>query len=365
MTLLTIALIPEPFLPAEVVRFRDVLQRSGLNRSDYESLERGYYEGILDTARAVVSNSDEKGERITAPPANEHGPTEDRPILGVDDMREYVLQPSVNKRAFETHWVTNRLGLRDSDYEPSKGNNSLRIALLGDSIACGWGVNQDERFEEIWEQRLNDEAARCGRNVQVWNFATPGHSPGQRWKNFEIVGQGIEFDLVVYEGTTSDPGWDARRMSHFMARGIGLDDPLYAKTLKAADFVPSMDPVENARVLKRWSWTIVQNVYARIVEGCHERGLPVAFVLIPRVGANLSMPEKLALLARARKAGFDYVVDLTDTFGPYRPEDISLSPGDYHPNAIGHSLLAESWTKAMSQWSDLTDRLEKQGVSLR
>jgi len=363
--LIVLATIPEPFLPAEVVRLRDVLQRSGLNRADYESMERGYYEGLLDTVRSVSSNSGKSGDRPAAAPKNEHGPTPERPVLAVDDMREYVLQPSIDATAFDTHWVTNRLGLRDSEYQAEKEPGKIRIALLGDSIACGWGVTQAERFEEIWERSLRAQARSTGQDLEVWNFATPGHSPGQRWKNFEIVGAGIPFDLVVYEGTTSDPGWDALRMSHFMARSVGLDDPLYEKTLKAAGFVPNTDPKKNSAALRNWSWTILQNVYGRIVDGCHEQGLPVAFVLIPRVGSNLGKLEKIALLNRARKAGFDYVVDLTGTFDGYRPDDLAISQGDYHPNARGHSILAEAWTNSLAAWPDLKSRLESRREQVR
>jgi hypothetical protein len=360
LALIVLATIPEPFLPADVVRLRDVLQRSGLNRADYESMERGYYEDILDKARSVTSRAGEHGGDAPPPPNNEHGPTEERPILPVNDIREYVLQPSVDRQAFDTHWVTNRLGLRDTDYPSEKGPGTTRIALLGDSIACGWGVTQAERFEEIWEANLCNQTRAAGQSVEVWNFATPGHSPGQRWKNFEIVGDGIPFDLVVYEGTTSDPGWDALRMSHFMARSVGLDEPLYASTLKAAGFVPNTNPRKNSAQLRNWSWTILQNVYGHIVESCHERGLPVAFVLIPRVGANLGKFEKMALLNRARKAGFDYVIDLSDTFHGcgYRDEDLAISEGDYHPNALGHSILAEAWTSSLAQWPDLNRHLE-------
>jgi len=97
--LIVLATIPEPFLPAEVVRLRDVLQRSGLNRADYESMERGYYEGLLDTVRSVSSNSGKSGDRPAAAPKNEHGPTPESPVLGVDDMREYVLEPAIDATA--------------------------------------------------------------------------------------------------------------------------------------------------------------------------------------------------------------------------------------------------------------------------
>lgn len=365
LILIGFASFPEPFLPAQVVRLREVLKRTGLNQADYESNERGYYEALLDTSRSLGGmDGGAMVEYPKTPPPNLHGESPERPILGVDDLREYVLKPSVDQYAYDTIWQTNALGLRDIEYDGSRQANQLRIAVLGDSITCGWGVKRQERFEDIWEESLKSTLnADSKKSVQVWNFAVPGHSPGQRWKQFETAGEGIKFDLVVYEATTSDPGWDARRMAHFMSRRVGLDDPLYSGFIEASNFRPTTSPKANAEMLKPWCWTIVQNVYERIVNGCHEKGVPVAYVLIPRVGSNLSRPEILALLARAQSAGFDYIVDLSGVYDDLEPDQIALKPGDYHPNERGHSILAKHWTEQLGKWPELQSRLSNGRVN--
>lgn len=360
MTLIGFSSLPEPFLPIHFVRLREVLKRTGMNRADYEANERGYYEALLDTNRSLGGiDGGAMVEFPKTPPPNMHGQVDGRPILPVDDIREYVLMPSVDIVAYDTIWQTNSLGLRDREYDTSDDDNGVRIAVLGDSITCGWGVKRQERFEDLWETHLNQVAAENGKKVQVWNFAVPGHAPGQRWKHFETVGKDLKVDLVVFEATTSDPGWDARRMAHFMSRNVGLDDPLYAGFMAASDFRPTTSPKANGEMLKPWSWSIVQGVYERIVEGCHEKGIPVAYVLIPRVGSNLSRPEILALLARARSAGFDYVVDISGIYDGNDPEDLALRPGDHHPNVTGHAMLAKAWTEKLDLWPELQASLSQ------
>lgn len=362
VVLMGFAALPEPFLPIEVVRIREVLKRTGLNQADYDTNERGYYESLLDTGRSLGSiDGGATVEYPETPPPNMHEESSERPILNVDDLREYVLKPMVDQFAYDTVWQTNSRGLRDVEYETFDEPGLVRIAVLGDSITCGWGVKRKERFEDIWEESLRKSAAKTAQSVDVWNFAVPGHSPGQRWKMFETERTGVGFDLVVYEATTSDPGWDARRMAHFMSRQVGLDDPLYSEFVEAASFRPTTSPEANAEMLKPWCWTIVQGVYNRIVEGCHEQGMPVAYVLIPRVGSNLSRPEILALLSRARSAGFDYVVDLSGVFDTIEPEKVALKPGDYHPNVLGHSILAKHWADELAKWPDLQNRLSNEG----
>lgn len=361
IVLAAFAIVPEPFLPSHAVGFREVLRHNGLNRADYDRNERGYYETLLDAGRSFGT----LGESIQTADFRKHlGPAkhseeDGRPILPTDDIREYVLKPNVDETAYGTLWQTNSRGLRDLEYSVEKTAETIRIAVLGDSITAGWGVTRPERFEDLWEVALNRMAADRGKIAEVWNFAVPGHSPAQRWKHFEKTGKDVPFDLVIYEATTSDPGWDARRMAHFMAKGQGLDDPLFSSFMQVSKFTPVPKPYTNGETLNRWQWTILQSVYEGIVNQSHKKNLPVAYVLIPRVGSNLSRPEILALLKRARSAGFDYVADLSTVFNDYDPEELSLSPGDYHPNIRGHRILAEAWEHHLAQWPALLDRINE------
>jgi hypothetical protein len=361
IALMVFAIIPEPFLPTHAVGLRETLKRGGLNRADYERNERGYYETLLDVGRSFGS----LGETIRVADFRQnlgpavHSDEDGRPILTTDDMREYILKPDVDEIAYGTIWQTNSRGLRDKEYTTGDSANIIRIAILGDSITAGWGVTRPERFEDIWEVALNQQIATTGKTVEVWNFAVPGHSPSQRWKHFEIAGKGVKFDLVVYEATTSDPGWDARRMAHFMARGLSLDDPLFARFFAVSKFQPTHSPYDNGELLKPWQWTILQSIYEEMAARCEKAEIPLAYVLIPRVGSNLSKAEIRALITRAHAAGFDFVADLSDAYADYSPEELALSTGDYHPNIKGHSILARQWAESLAKWPALAEKLSK------
>jgi lysophospholipase L1-like esterase len=89
----------------------------------------------------------------------------------------------------------------------------------------------------------------------------------------------------------------------------------------------------------------------------------VAFVLIPRVGANLSIIEKRALLGKAQSAGFDRVIDLSGAYEHHKPEELSIAPSDYHPNPLGHQLLARQWANQLAKWPELQGRLKRPGTA--
>ena len=128
------------------------------------------------------------------------------------------------------HWRTNSQGMRDGAYAVDKPPGTFRIALVGDSIGAGWGIDVEQRFESILERAWNARAkAASGLAVEIINCAVPGHSPGQRWYHFSQVGRPMNPDMVIYESTAADVGWDERRLRYLLARGIGWDSPLYRR----------------------------------------------------------------------------------------------------------------------------------------
>src|SRR6266550_2296125 len=88
--------------------------------------------------------------------------------------------------------TTNALGFRDRDFSPSK-TVKTRIVALGDSFTYGWGVEVEESWPKILEQRLRSSDL----DVEVANLGKPGGSP----RNYaDIAEQSIPLlhpDVVV------------------------------------------------------------------------------------------------------------------------------------------------------------------------
>ena len=141
------------------------------------------------------------------------------------------------------HWHTNSQGMRDREYAVDKPPRTFRIALVGDSIGAGWGVDVEQRFESILERDWDARSqAASGPAVEIINCAVPGHSPGQRWYHFSQVGWPMHPDLVIYESTAADVGWDERRLRYLLARGLGWDSPIYRGVLDRAGVEPARQP---------------------------------------------------------------------------------------------------------------------------
>jgi hypothetical protein len=98
----------------------------------------------------------------------------------------YKMKPDISVRAFNTvnrielekgikvQLTSNGNGFRSRELPVKKGENVCRIAVLGDSTAFGWGVNQEERFSDVLEEKLN--AAGGNYRYEVLNFGIPGYT---------------------------------------------------------------------------------------------------------------------------------------------------------------------------------------------
>jgi hypothetical protein len=72
-------------------------------------------------------------------------------------------------------WVSiNSDGLRDIEHSKSKPPDTVRIAVLGDSFAEAFQVDQEEAFWSIMEKELENCASLRGRKVEVINFGQSG-----------------------------------------------------------------------------------------------------------------------------------------------------------------------------------------------
>jgi hypothetical protein len=295
--LLSWGLAPASLAPGWSGRAREAMQSDHRSAGDLERMERGYYE--------ILNGSGPRLDRIAGakadPPPTDFGPL----TLPVADVREYVLKPELATRHRGATWTTNARGMRDRDYPINKPEGTYRISLAGDSIGAGWGVDDGQGFEPIWERRLSRLSS-----VEIWNHAVPGLAPGQRWEHFSREGWASNPDLVVFQGTPADFGWDDRKLRSLLPKGIGWDVASYQKGLAVAHARAGGDEESYKNILRPHREAILAGVYRTVADDCRSRGVASVWLLLPRVGKPLPALDRKRLVDLARGAGFTYVVDL-------------------------------------------------------
>jgi hypothetical protein len=321
----------------------------GLNRGEMALLERGYYEDLLTVDRfngelAALYAKQPKGWEISL---EEAGLTQ--PAVGLP----YQLRPNA-KAVFKGSVLrTNEWGMHDQDYALQKRTGCYRIALLGASHVMGTGVERDETFDSILEQRLNPESGtKPDLRIEILNFAVYGYYPADQLRVLEDKVLAFEPDAVLYVG---HPG-DVNRVAHDLAlsvqEGTALADQFLSDVARQAG-VTRKTPLRLARrQLQSYGEVILSQVYRKLAGKCTENGIHAMFVLLPMVPESAVQDEQTREAALARDAGFT-IFDLDNVYDRHDRHSLWIAEWDAHPNSRGHRLIADRLYELIMEHEEL------------
>lgn len=134
----------------------------------------------------------------------------------------HVMKPDFHQRfSFAgTDYVmevrTNSLGFRDQEGE-AEAPDTETVVFLGDSFTFGFGVDLDQRFDEVLAQKLNETEYR------LINLGTPAWGTLQATRYLLDRLQEFDPDIVVLTFCANDPSDDA----YFRKKGQSFDAVMF------------------------------------------------------------------------------------------------------------------------------------------
>lgn len=286
-------------------------------------------------------------------------------LLATDDPGDIVAVSAAPALGYELYrdmdvifkgkrFTTDSHGLRGPERTLRKPSGSFRIAVLGDSVAMGWRVGQDETYAAVLEKDLNARSA--GRRVEVLDFGVNGYNVVQEFITLRDKALAFAPDLVVwgYVGNDLEPQPNKRGR-------LWLRTPSYAvgfAVLRLQNLLGGTEPGLTYDWRPDPGGAAPEDfaaAFEAIMRLCRERGIPVLMALDSRYVNPLAPHGVLA--ARARALGAQTI----DLFKLYRrlPESVSISEAvtvpdehnrlyvferglgkDNHPNARWHARTA-------------------------
>lgn len=101
----------------------------------------------------------------------------------------------------------NSKGLRDSEHSYLKKKNITRIQFLGDSFVWGYGVEEEERFTNVFKRELDNYSPNV---YEVINLGTSGYGTDQEYLLLKNEGIKYEPDIVImaYHNDVADVSRD-------------------------------------------------------------------------------------------------------------------------------------------------------------
>jgi len=312
------------------------LQESRFNERDAELLDRGYYEGLLETSRFTT----ELWEAKLAMPSDWKALTESDLVRITGGIMRYELVPSNRTVYHRAETTTNQWGMRDRDYLQAKPPGTYRMALLGASYEMGSAVRDGESFEALVETRLNaSSAGKPFERYEILNFAVGGYSVLQHMQLLDDKLGAFSPDMVLCTGHSGDTGRTLFLLAEMVQEGVPL--PLFLDDLRQRSGIqPGMDFSEYRRLLAPFGDEILGWGYRQIVEKSRAMGATPLWAFVPRTDGIRRGEDPEQIRALAREAGF-VVLDLEGAYLETDPRLLSVAPWDAHPNPRGHQLLAD------------------------
>ncbi|HYH84164.1 MAG TPA: SGNH/GDSL hydrolase family protein [Pyrinomonadaceae bacterium] len=124
-----------------------------------------------------------------------------------DEVRGYALRPGIEgwyRKEGAAFVRINSEGLRDREHAKQKSEGAFRIALLGDSYAEAFQVEQGAAFWTVLERRLQECAALNRRKVEVINFGVSGYGSAQQLLTLREKVWDYAPDMVLLAVTTNN-----------------------------------------------------------------------------------------------------------------------------------------------------------------
>ena len=129
-------------------------------------------------------------------------------VIGFSDFQFYMwdsrlgatLRPNVEgwfTAEGRTYVRINSDGLRDREHSKVKPDNTIRIAVLGDSYAAARHVEMEQSFWHIMEKDLADCAAFSRKQVEVINFGSSGYGTGKELLMLRYKAWDYDPDIVL------------------------------------------------------------------------------------------------------------------------------------------------------------------------
>ena len=258
----------------------------------------------------------------------------------------------------------NSQGLRDYEYPISKAENTFRALVLGDSMTLGWGAPFEQTYPKVLERMLNENhPAVEARQVPD---DRPGH--GVPYQRYEVINAGVGNYNSVQE------------VAYFKARGIQYnpDMVLLGFYLNDAEEVPKpstgflrehsyfyvllssgWDALLRAvgrrkgyedYYLELYSdtnkgWKACQAALEELIRLCQEKQIELRIIIIPELHSPneaYAFGKVHALISHIGNQHHIPVIDLLPAFKGVHPPSLWVSPGDPHPSAKAHEIIAKA-----------------------
>ena len=264
-----------------------------------------------------------------------------------DPLMGHEHRPNAEAHLQNVDIRTNEYGLRGGPLKPL-APGERRILFLGSSITLGWGVPENETMTVLIEEDFRKDGVEVQvLNGGIGNYNTTRYSELFLTRLADLKPTDIVINYFINDAEILPAGGGSFLLRHsqlavtlwiaanrlFGQTGMGNLEAHYRAVYdpQAEGYKEMLAGLDR---IKAWADAHGVRVYLAITPDVHQlNNYPFRYI-----------HERMAQVAAQR--GFTFI-DLYPPFAHEKPEDIWAMPGDPHPNARGHRLMAETLYPAL------------------
>jgi hypothetical protein len=270
--------------------------------------------------------------------------------LSSDPEIGYEFKPNLRTYFKLKRLETNSQGFRDREYPLEKPGGTFRVAVCGASYAAGAGVELEETFHSILEDRLNRES---GALRYEWiNMAVGGHSPYETIGMIRTKALAYRPDLILFSTTPymyrykKNPPLDKIKpvsrpffgcYAYTLARRTWWQ--FFNKQALVHREKGSRDPEEIR--------SIIRDVFSRLDAIRNETGIPIVILLLEHKDNSLEILPEIEKIAGEHDLPMINTIDEVSRHQPLT--DFCFNRLDCHPNPKAHRLFTEIVYRALKE----------------
>jgi len=259
------------------------------------------------------------------------------------------------------HVSLNSLGFRDREVQAIQPEGVYRIAVVGDSLTFGNGIDEDARFGNLLEIDLNNSVLST-IEYEVLNFGRGGAETEDHLAILRDHVVSLKPDYVLLQWFANDfeghnkqgrpkarplGGWGPySRILHESSALYYLLNQQFSSLQYAAGHVGLYSDYMFQRFGDPNSPGSVQfqKFLTLFIETCRRHQIPMGIVLFPSIQKELGLSYPYAylhdqVLNVCKREGIS-CIDLRDVFEPYEPHALQVNQFDAHPSALANRLAA-------------------------
>ncbi|WP_186435020.1 SGNH/GDSL hydrolase family protein [Gillisia sp. Hel_I_86] len=231
----------------------------------------------------------------------------------------------------------NSLGMRSPEPNPDK----KKILFLGSSISLGWGIENENSYAEIVNDRLNDE----NLDYQVLNASVGNYNTFRYTENFLRNQTAIDPEIIVINYFLNDAEILPMGSGNFLLKNseLAASVTIAIKKMIANNKESLNEHYNTLYEPENKGFKLMEGSLAKLAKYAKAEDIKVYLVLIPDIHFLQDYPF-LPIHNKIKTISQDYdfeFIDLYETLKGVSFEKLQIIPGDSHPNEFGHTLIGK------------------------